>query len=272
MENFSIGVVISTYNNPKWLEKTLWGYLYQTCKPNEIIIADDGSRDDTRILIESFKDILPIRHVWHEDRGFQKTRILNSALLEARSDYLIFTDQDCIPRYDFVEVHSRYAKKGMFLSGGYFKLPMNLSLALSREDISTGRAFSLRWLLRHGLNLNLKCTKLLGCDGFAKFMNAVTPARATWNGCNSSGWRENLIAVNGFNEKMSYGGEDRELGLRMVNMGIKPVQIRFSAIALHLDHKRPYKTHESMEKNRIIIRSTKKNCLVVTPYGISQLH
>lgn len=272
MENFSIGIIISTYNNPRWLEKTLWGYLYQTCRPDEIIIADDGSRDDTRVLIDSFKDVLPIRHVWHEDRGFQKSRILNSALLEAKADYLIFTDQDCIPRRDFIETHRRYAKQGMFLSGGYFKLPMNLSLALSKEDVSTGRAFSLKWLVGHGLKRNFKCTKLFGNDAFARFMNAVTPAHATWNGCNSSGWRKDLLAVNGFNEEMHYGGQDRELGLRMVNMGIKPRQIRYSAIVLHLDHKRPYKTRESMEKNRSIMKNTQKTGVVATPYGISQLH
>lgn len=272
MERFSVGVVISTYNNPKWLEKTLWGYLYQTRKPDEVIIADDGSRDDTRILIDSFRNLLPIRHVWHEDRGFQKSRILNSALLEAKSDYLIFTDQDCIPRHDFIETHLRYSKKGMFLSGGYFKLPMNLSLALSREDVSTGRAFTIRWLVHQGLKCNFKCTKLFGNETFARFMNFVTPARATWNGCNSSGWREDLLAVNGFNEEMHYGGQDRELGLRMVNMGIRPRQIRYSAIVLHLDHKRPYKTRESMEKNKEIMKNTKETGLVSTPYGISQCH
>jgi glycosyltransferase involved in cell wall biosynthesis len=66
---FSIGIVISTYNNPAWLEKTLWGYLFQTRPADEIIIADDGSDDRTRTLIDSFRDRLPIKHVWHEDQG-----------------------------------------------------------------------------------------------------------------------------------------------------------------------------------------------------------
>lgn len=100
--NFSVGIIISTYNNPAWLEKVLWGYLYQTHPADEIVIADDGSKEDTRLLIESFKSKLPIKHVWHEDNGFQKSRILNSALIASQSDYLIFTDQDCIPRKDFI--------------------------------------------------------------------------------------------------------------------------------------------------------------------------
>ena len=98
----TIGIVISTYNNPAWLEKTLWGYLYQTRPADEIIIADDGSRDDTRQLIDSFRDKLPIKHVWHEDNGFQKSRILNKALIAAESEYLIFTDQ--VPHWEAISL------------------------------------------------------------------------------------------------------------------------------------------------------------------------
>jgi glycosyltransferase involved in cell wall biosynthesis len=115
-ERFKIGVIISTYNSPQWLEKTLWGYENQTIMPDEIIIADDGSKEETRKLVETFISKLPIKYVWHEDEGFQKSRILNKAIVLSTSDYLIFTDQDCIPRNDFVETHIKYAQKGYFLS------------------------------------------------------------------------------------------------------------------------------------------------------------
>lgn len=81
----TIGVIISTYNNPAWLEKTLWGYLCQDRMADEIIIADDGSGEETRMLIERYKKLLPIKHVWHEDDGFRKqlfsTRLLWQLLL-----------------------------------------------------------------------------------------------------------------------------------------------------------------------------------------------
>ena len=187
---YSIGVIISTYNNPAWLEKVLWGYLFQTHPADEIVIADDGSKEDTRRLIESFKDKLPIKHVWHEDNGFQKSRILNSAILASESDYLIFTDQDCIPRKDFIATHAAYAEKGYFLSGGYFKLPMDISKQLTYNDIKSENAFSLSWLKEQHMKCNFKCTKLIKNKTFTRFMNAITPTKATWNGCNASGWRE----------------------------------------------------------------------------------
>ena len=132
--------------------------MHQTHPADEIVIADDGSRDETRQLIDSFKPHLPIVHVWQPDEGFQKSRILNKALVAAKADYLIFTDQDCIPRKDFIATHIEYTQKGYLLSGGYFKLPMDISKQLTREDIETERAFSLSWLRKQGLPLTFKCT------------------------------------------------------------------------------------------------------------------
>lgn len=268
----TIGVVISTYNNPAWLEKTLWGYLYQTRLADEIVIADDGSRDDTRQLIDSFRPLLPIKHVWHEDKGFEKSRILNKALLAAESEYLIFTDQDCVPRKDFIATHEAYAEEGYFLSGGYFKLPMDISKALTQEDVSTERAFDLGWLKSQGLKMNFKCSKLVKNQMFTRLMNRITPRGATWNGCNASGWRADMLRINGYNEEMHYGGQDREFGERLFNLGIKSKQICYSAIVLHLDHKRPYKTKESMDKNKAIRKNTRKSGIIETPNGIKQRH
>lgn len=268
----TIGVVISTYNNPAWLEKTLWGYLYQTRPADEIVIADDGSRDDTRQLIDSFRDRLPIKHVWHEDKGFEKSRILNKALLASESEYLIFTDQDCVPRKDFIATHEAYAEEGYFLSGGYFKLPMSISKALKQDDVETERAFDLSWLKGQGLKMNFKCTKLVKNQTFTRLMNRITPRGATWNGCNASGWRADMMRINGYNEEMHYGGQDREFGERLFNLGIKSKQICYSAIVLHLDHKRPYKTKESMDKNKAIRRNTRKSGIIETPNGIKQRH
>lgn len=262
------GIIISTYNNPEWLEKTLWGYMAQTRQADEIIIADDGSRPDTARMIERYAGLLPIRHVWHEDDGFRKTKILNEAIKAATADYLIFTDQDCIPRRDFVETHIRHAAKGYFLSGGYFRLPMSISRAIGRDDIEAGRPFLLRWLREHGLRLSFKCTKLTRSRAFAAFMNAVTPTKATWNGMNSSGWRSDIIAANGFDERMRYGGEDRELGERLMNAGIRSRQIRYSAITLHLDHSRPYVNDEAWRINNAIRKTTRTEKRTRTEFGI----
>ncbi|WNM20345.1 glycosyltransferase family 2 protein [Flavobacterium capsici] len=266
----TLSVIFSTYNSEEWLEKVVWGFSVQTFKDFEIIIADDGSRESTKQLIDRLRGEIeiPIIHVWQEDNGFQKSQILNKAILASTSDYLIFTDGDCIPREDFVEVHNKYREQGYFLSGGYFKLPMDISKAITKDDIINQRCFDINWLKEKGLPSSYKNIKFTSKGIISKILNAITPTNASWNGHNASGWKKDLMEVNGFNQEMQYGGQDRELGERMFNKGLKSKQIRYSAICVHLDHKRGYVNEETWKKNYSIRENTKKNKVIKTPIGI----
>ena len=263
-------VIMSTYNAEAWLEKVIIGFSVQTEKDFEIVIADDGSKPATKELLDKLRNeiSMPIIHVWHRDNGFQKSQILNKAIVASSSDYLIFTDGDCIPRKDFVEVHLNRREKGYFLSGGYFKLPMHLSKLISKEDIVFQRCFDLKWLKYNGLQSSFKNTKFAVSGVLASFLNFITPTKASWNGHNASGWKSDLIAVNGFNQEMQYGGQDRELGERLFNKGLKSKQIRYSAICVHLDHKRGYVNEETWKKNFAIRKNTRKNKIIRTVIGV----
>ncbi|MGD8240334.1 MAG: glycosyltransferase family 2 protein [Armatimonadota bacterium] len=263
-------VLVSTYNSPEWLEKALWGYSSQTYADFEVVIADDGSTDETRELVERMRGEteLAIRHVWHEDQGYRRQTILNRALEAAEGSYVICTDGDCIPRRDFVQAHCERARRGCFLSGGYCKLPMDLSRAIGKDDILSGRCFDPAWLARRGLQGRSELRKLRAGGIRAWLLNALTTTQATWNNCNSSGWMADLVAVNGFDERMQYGGADRELGERLVRHGIRPMHIRYDAIVVHLDHARGYADPESREKNRAIRRENAEEGVTVTEYGI----
>ncbi|UCE94015.1 MAG: glycosyltransferase family 2 protein [Flavobacteriaceae bacterium] len=265
-----ISVIISTYNATKWLEKVLWGYNNQIFKDFEIVIADDGSGPETKELIDAMakKVFYPIKHVWQEDDGFQKSRILNKAILACAADYIVMSDGDCIPRSDFLQVHQENKEPGHFISGGYFKLPMDISHMITKEDILLEICFNKKWLKEHGLKKSFKNNKLTTKKAKANFLNKITTTNSTWNGHNASGWKKDIIEVNGFDERMQYGGQDRELGERLMNHGIKGKQFRYSAICLHLDHKRGYKTPESIQKNLDIRANVKKNNIKYTPYGI----
>jgi len=270
MSIFDISVIISTYNQPEWLEKVLWSYEFQTFKNFEIIIADDGSDDKTKNLIERFqKEVTyPIKHVWHEDNGFQKTIILNKATVASSSDYLMYSDGDCIARKDFIQTHIDFREQGYFLSGGYFKLPMDISELISKNDIKNQNCFDINWLVKYGLKKTFKANKLTARGFKERFLNRFTTTKATFDGMNVSGWKDNIIKVNGFDERMQYGGEDREIGERLMNCEIKFKQIRYSAICLHLDHERGYVKPEMIEKNKKIRAITKKEKIKYTPFGI----
>lgn len=267
-----ISVIICTYNKPAWLEKVLIGFAHQTYTDYEIVIADDGSGPETKSLVERFRENsgIMVHHVWQPDEGFQKSMILNKAILASTSDYLIFTDDDCIPRKDFIEVHAKNAEAGRFLSGGYFMLPMGTSKKISAEDIASGKAFNPTWLRQNGLDPTFRILKLIARGLIQDFLNTVTTTKPTWNGHNASGWKKDLMKVNGFNEKMQYGGQDRELGERLENLGIRGKQIRYSAICIHLDHARPYKTKESIQFNRSVREATRRERKIRTEFGITK--
>jgi glycosyltransferase involved in cell wall biosynthesis len=273
MKTPTISVIVSTYNQPEWLHKTLLGYQCQVFNSFEIIIADDGSDDRTKAVIDRFQanSTLQIIHVWHKDSGFRKTTILNKAILASNSMYLIFTDGDCIPRADFVAAHYQKRTPNMFLSGGCFRLPKTISDFIRDQDIKSQNCFDPKWLLNLGLKNNFKIHKLCSKGVKEKLLNKFTTTKATWNGMNSSAWKKDIIAVNGFDTRMHYGGEDREFGERLINNKIKGFQIRYSAICLHLFHLRDYKNEETLISDKIIRVKAKKEKIIKTPYGIELL-
>jgi glycosyltransferase involved in cell wall biosynthesis len=267
-----LSVIISTYNQPAWLEKVIWGYSVQTHRDFELIIADDGSSDETRLLIDRLRRQtgLAIEHVWHEDQGFRKCAILNQAAVRASADYLVFTDGDCIPRRDFLFQHARLAAPGYMLSGGAVRLTEDISQRIAIDDVRSGRATSLRWLWRQGLSPRRKQLKLGVGPRIGWLVDRLNATKATWNGGNASTWKANLLAVNGFDERMEYGGEDRELGERLRNLGIRSRGVRYRALCVHLEHPRGYVNEAALARNRQIRDETRRNRCVWTAYGIEK--
>lgn len=266
----NLAVIISTYNAPDRLGPTLAGYAAQTRGDFELIVADDGSGPETRDLIRGLAQRFgrPIKHVWQEDIGFRKCRALNQSICATRADYLIFSDGDCIPRRDFVDTHARLARPGRFLSGGYFKLPAETSARVTLEDAYGGSATDAGWLVRNGVARDHRLLKLVAGPRLGPLLNAITPTRASWNGHNASGWRTDLLRVNGFDERMAYWAQDREFGERLVNAGVRGVQIRYSAVCVHLHHDRPYRNDASRARNMEIRRITRLERRTWTAYGI----
>lgn len=268
-----ISVILSTYNSPAWLEKVLWGYRCQRHRDFELIIADDGSGPETAALIDRMRAEtgLTIRHVWQADKGFRKCRILNKAVLHVRTPYVVFSDGDCIPRADFLQVHHDRAARGHYLSGSYYKLPMVTSEAIGREDILRGRCFDVGWLRMHGLPRSRATGKLRASPRQAAIFNCLTPVRCNLKGSNASAWLDDILAVNGFDERMPWGGEDREFGVRLINSGVRPRHVRYDAICVHLDHARGYADPALAAANRALRIQNEKSGVKRTGHGISQL-
>jgi len=229
-----IAVVVSTYNKPEYLRLVLNGYQQQTDNNFVLYIADDGSSEETRKLIEKLSSHfpVPIRHIRHEDRGFRKCRIHNRALLEIQEDYIIFTDGDCVPLPAMVASHRRYAVKGSFLSGGRILLSRTWTDQLCKAGQMPERVQATGWL-KHRLHGNInRLLPLILPVSLGRPHARLKGIR----GCHLSCWREDVIHVNGFDESFEgWGREDSDLVARLLHACIQRRNLRGLPV-FHLWH------------------------------------
>lgn len=259
-QSVKIGVVISAYNNWNQLRFVLRGYQLQDVPPSEILIAEDSEFPEIAEVIREFgqHSSIPIVHVRQRDDGFRKCRILNEAIRASTADFLVFTDADVIPRKDVVRVFATLAKPGQFVAAGsHLNLPEPFHLnELSMDDIDTQRIFDPAFLNQRGIRL--PSSRLLAFGKVSRFLDLLTQ-RDAFVGNLSGAWRSDLLKVGGFDEQMTYGGLDRNVGIRMNNAGIKGRRARHSLVCVHLDHPRPYRQDNRVEANKAWNESLKRS-------------
>lgn len=239
-----ISLLISVYNRPEILAKSLTGVALQTQLPDEVLIADDGSVQPTRDLIGTWvkSQPFPVKHIWHEDIGFRKTIILNKAVAAATADYLIFTDGDCVPHPKFVSDHAALAEKSFWVQG---------RRCFVREkfvpDFEAGKISVLQWMFARKISGAAK-----GIRWPIPIIRRDTKQRGII-GCNMAFWRDDLIAVNGFDEDYSgWGvGEDSDIGTRLYHLGRRRKFVYGRAITFHLNHPQLPRDHHAASLARL---------------------
>ncbi|QWD65438.1 glycosyltransferase family 2 protein [Polynucleobacter sp. MWH-Aus1W21] len=235
-----ISILLATYNWPQALKLCLESLATQTDKNFEIIIADDGSNDNTKKVIDSLKESHPaaIKHLWQEDQGFRKTKILNQAINAAHGDYLVFLDGDCIVQPDFVARHRELAQKGYLVTGSRILLNENLTQELLSWPQWSFQIFSSGLIgkrLNGGINKYWPLKFKLGNGSWRDYKKFV------WRrikGCNMACWKADAEAINGFDETMTgWGHEDADFVFRLQHHGITRKSGSWSTEVLHLFHK-----------------------------------
>lgn len=231
-------VIVTTYNRPDALDAVLAGYAEQRGAAFELIVADDGSTDETRDLVADWtrRAPFPLHHVWQEDRGFRAGAARNRAISQVDAEYVVFTDGDCVPPPSFVSRHVALAEPGYFLAANRVLLSPELTARVLHERLPIHRWPETRWIaawLKREVNRALPLLALPD-SGLRKRQ----PGR--WEGvktCNFSAWRADLVRANGFDERYSgWGLEDSDLVIRLLHAGVKHKSARFAAPVFHLWH------------------------------------
>jgi glycosyltransferase involved in cell wall biosynthesis len=233
-----ISVIVATYNRADALDACLRGFARQSDRGFEVIVADDGSRSNTAELVISWQSRIgvPLKHVWHEDKGFRLAEIRNRALLASRGANCVFIDGDCIPCRDYVAVHRALSESGWFVAGNRALLSRELTEQVLREHLEPECWGGARWLtarLRGDVNRIAPLLRLpLGP------LRKLQPA--SWRsarGGNLAIRRDDLDRVDGFDAAFSgWGREDSDIVLRLMRAGIRRKDGRFAAGVLHLWH------------------------------------
>ncbi len=225
-----ISLVINTYNQPDYLARVLAAVARQSSPPGEVLLADDGSDAPTRALFSRWSAGQKFRtaQLWHAHEGFRRSQILNQAIAAARGDYLVFLDGDTVPHPAFIADHRAAAQRGFFLQGHRALVGEKAAAWFGQNNFFADR--------RRALFQN----QIYGLKNSFRWPFAVKKNKADLRGirgCNLGIWRDDLVRVNGYNENFAgWGREDSELAARLLNAGLRRLDLRGRALCFHLWH------------------------------------
>ena len=236
--NDLVSVIVSTYNREDALDVALRALSRQSDRNFEIIVADDGSGPATARVVREWtaKTTLPIKHIWHEDRGFRLSAIRNRGIRASAGAYIVFLDGDCLARRHFVAAHRRLAESGWFVTGTRMLLSPDLTERILHQGLEAESWGLGRWLAPRSRRQLNRFSPLL-----ALRLGAIRKLSAQrWRGARGSNmafWRADLEKVDGFDCSFSgWGREDSDLFIRLIRAGVRRKDGRFATGVLHLWH------------------------------------
>ena len=259
---FRLSLLISTYNWPEALALVLASVRAQRTWPDEVVIADDGSRTPTRDLIEREARTFPVPlvHVWHEDAGFRLAAIRNRAIAASTGEYLVQIDGDILLHPDCLAAHRAFARPGSWVQG---------SRALLGEQVSrrllAGESISCSPFMR---DLNHR-PNALHAPWLAPFVRGPRDPMTRVRGAHMAFWRDDLVRTNGYDEAIEgWGREDSELVTRLDHLGVRRRNLKFAAVAYHLWH--PQANFDAIERNHERLLRTQRERLTRAERGLDQ--
>lgn len=273
MKKIKTSVIVAVYNHFNWLKLILDALGAQSYRDFEVVIADDGSSEETIALIQQYIAEHPqmkIVHSWIEDRGWRKNICLNEAVRKASGDYLIFIDGDCVPHRRFVEDHVRLSKPGVLLGGRRLDMPAEVSAVVETWQTLPKRPFTKLWTL-YLKNINKIAWKQLrrAIHFPVPVFSRLLVKDGGIIGCNFSLYRKDLEAVNGFDERyLAPGtGEDLDIDGRLQHAGIRHVRFSHYALMVHRHHARlPFDSPRNAE----LLAEMLEKKLTYIPTGLKQ--
>jgi len=263
-------LVISFYNNISYLRLIFAGLERQSVKNFDVIISDDGFKSEIVEEIKNFSGTFsfPIKHIWQEDKGFRKNRMLNRAIQEASCDFLIFIDGDCVPHSKFIEEHIKARSERFINTGRRVNLSQKVTSRLSEAEIREGYLEKYTPLLFDGI-FGKSYDVEKGFYFSSPFLRShFNKKKRGLLGCNMSMTKQALLAVNGFDERYEAPaiGEDSDIQFRLELAGYNMRSLNNIAVQYHLYHR----IQPRQQRNNDLFEQVQKEKKAFTPFGINK--
>ncbi len=265
-----VSLIISFYKRIDYLKLIFAGLERQTFRNFEIIVADDGSDQETVKELEllSTQIKFPLLHLWQEDNGFRKNKILNRAIASTAADYLIFIDGDCVPHSEFLHEHYMNRKAGVCLTGRRVNLSPRITAKLNYDKVKSGFLEKKFLLIMDGLfGRSVDVEKGFYSKNLflRKYFNKKNRGLL---GCNFSIHKNDFLSINGFDERYEAPsiGEDSDVQFRLELNDIKIKSLNNIAVQYHLYHELQNRPQINLD----LFEKVKKEKLAFTPYGINR--
>ena len=273
--NQPVSLIISFYNKIELLKFIFAALERQTFRNFEVVIADDGSNPEVVSEIKRIKSnyFFQIKHVWHEDNGWQKNKILNKAIVSSEGEYIIFIDGDCIPHRRFIQEHIENRAQNQAISGRRILLTEKISKALDLKKIQSGYldflvGFPLLFQTVFGAKKTYMEDMIRIRNPFLRRL-ILKDRRRYLLGCNYSIWKDDLLKVNGFDERFMYPGmgEDTDLEERLARIGVFCISKKHLVTIFHFYH---VHFDTDYDPNKILFEENNLKKVIYTPFGIKK--
>ena len=240
MRKEKISVIVTLYNRLEYARNMILSLLHQTLMIDELVFADDGSKDDVADVIKDLVDRCPfeIKGVYQEDIGFRLARSRNNGARVATGDFLIFLDQDVIMPDDFIEkIYINRKKKCIISSRGILSYEEQKNYI--QKEINKGYDFEKIYLITTEKQKS-EIQRFLNKD---KLNRILYKFKLRTRGTKIVGlifalYKEDFININGFDDNYKgWGKEDDDFGNRFYKYGGETYPVEFKEYPIHMYHK-----------------------------------
>ena len=273
-----VSVIIPLYKDLKSLKIVLEAFQRQTYQNFELIVTEDDDSSLTVEFLKKFKD-LKIIHLQQPDTGRNKVIAQNRAIVKSNGEYLIFIDGDIVPFKHFIEYSVALSKPKRVLSGRRVNLPQAITEKIKKNiyDICGIEKHYFKFLWQNKSSRDVRVEQGVQLNPNTWFYTQVVSKRKRNSeilGCNFSCFKEDIIAINGFDEEyhpLATLADDTDLTWRFKGMGYELLSSKNIVNCFHLWHERGSSNTSFNPQNDIkLFEYKKKNQVYVCKDGLDK--